>query len=584
MLIVTCLTALVFAVGWLGVLLRRGPVAATSRSGCVMADTVLDIVRMSSRRILALAWLAVRESIRRRVVIVFVVFLVLLLFAGWYLNPTSDQPARLYIQFVLTTTSYLTLFLAWILSSLSLPGDIKDHTIYTIVTKPVRKTEIVLGRWLGFAIVGTVLLAAMCAVSYVFTVRGLNHTHELTPAMLHEQSSADVTVEKGLTSIVQHHQHDVTVNRSGVVIVEPKNGHWHDVTVEGSGANAIYKLGPPQGSLIARVPIYGKLQFRKRSGKPDERGINVGDEWSYRSFIEGATPAAAIWTFNGITEKVFPEKMFPDGLPVEMTLEVFRSHKGDIERPIWGSLSLRNPDTGRTVKVRDFLAKKFATDVQWIPRQLVDRHGDREPETLDLFRDLVTKDGRVEIWIQCLEGGQYFGMAQPDLYLRAGDASFLGNFIKGYAGIWLQMMIVLAVGIMFSTFVGGPVAMIATLGIALAGLFSTYMLDLALGNIYGGGPFQSFIRIVNQQNLVQDLEPGLQTNVALMSDWVIQWLLSALSSVLPSFDDLNFVDHVAYGFNIDGALLLKGLFRTGAFLLPALVLSYLFLKSREVAK
>ncbi len=63
---------------------------------------------------------------------------VLLLLAGWYLNPESDDPARLYISFVLTATNYLILALALFISAFSLPADIKSKTIYTIVTKPVR--------------------------------------------------------------------------------------------------------------------------------------------------------------------------------------------------------------------------------------------------------------------------------------------------------------------------------------------------------------------------------------------------------------------------------------------------------------
>ncbi len=46
----------------------------------------------------------------------------------------------------------------------------------------------------------------------------------------------------------------------------------------------------------------------------------------------------------------------------------------------------------------------------------------------------------------------------------ANDASVELNFIKGYFGIWLQMVLVIAFGVMFSTFLSGPVAMIATLG------------------------------------------------------------------------------------------------------------------------
>ena len=45
-----------------------------------------------------MAMLAVQEAIRRRVLIAFVVFVVIILFAGWYLDVQSDNPARLYSE------------------------------------------------------------------------------------------------------------------------------------------------------------------------------------------------------------------------------------------------------------------------------------------------------------------------------------------------------------------------------------------------------------------------------------------------------------------------------------------------------
>ena len=585
-LLLGCVTAAVYAIGWLVGAVRSGPAAATVRSGSVLVEAVLDVVRISPRRVLALAWLAIRESIRRRVVVVFAVFILLLSFGGWFLNPGSDQPARLYLQFVLTATSYLVLMLAWILSALSLPADIKDKTLFTVVTKPVRSTEIVLGRLLGFAAVGTALLASMGIISYFFTVRGLNHTHQLTAADLHEEPrpGSQQPLRKGLTSRVHGHQHEVTIDPSDSAVVEIKQRHWHDVTVEGSGDSAVYTLGPPQGLLVARVPRYGKLHFRDRAGKDVDRGVNVGDEWVYRSFIEGGTKAAAVWTFEGIRDDLFPESMFPDAIPLEMTIEVFRTYKGDVERPILGTLWLRNPQTGQKVAVRNFLAKKFSTDVQWIPRSLPAAGGDGRTRTLDLFRDLVSDDGRLEVALQCLESQQYFGMAQPDVYFRVRDASFATNFAKGYFGIWLQMVLVLGMGIMFSTCLSGPVAMLATLGTAVAGLFSDYMAEVAGGHMLGGGPFESFIRIVTQQNLVTELEQGLSTNAATMGDHVVRGLLWIISSLLPAVDRFDFVDFVAEGFDVGWPLLFTCVFRAAAFLLPVFMAGYLFLKLREVAK
>ena len=112
----------------------------------------------------------------------------------------------------------------------------------------------------------------------------------------------------------------------------------------------------------------------------------------------------------------------------------------------------------------------------------------------------MVDDGKVEIWLQCVRAGAVFrggpGRRVPPRPRRLVRL----NFIKGYVGIWLQMVLVIGVGVMFSTFLSGPVAMLATLVRWPAGFFNDFMLRLATGKTYGGGPFESIIRILTQQN------------------------------------------------------------------------------------
>ena len=287
----TGLTGVVYACCWLVSILVSGPLAGTRQCGRAVAGIASDIARISPRRVFALAWLAVRESLRRRVVVVFVVFVVLILFAALFIKKDSLHPGQLYIQVVLNFTIYLSMLFALVLSALSLPADIRDRTLHTVVTKPVRKIEIVLGRVLGFVFVGTILLGGIGLISYGFTVRSLNHTHQLTADMLHAESLPGNrgALLRGMTSRSHGHAHEVTIDPSGEATVEMQQDHTHDLYVSGSGDKAVYTLGPPQGQLQARVPIYGKLSFHDKTGKEKEKGINVGDEWTYRSFIEGRT-------------------------------------------------------------------------------------------------------------------------------------------------------------------------------------------------------------------------------------------------------------------------------------------------------
>jgi len=610
LMVVVVLTVVVVMFVWLWGALRHGPVAAARTVGRTFLSGLLDAVAISPGRVLALSWLAIKEAFRRRVIVVVAVFVLLLLFAGWFLDPGSMYPARLYLSFVLTATTYLMLSLTLFLSALSLPADIKNRTLHTITTKPVRPSEIVLGRILGFAVVGSILLAAMGVVSCVFVERGLAHSHSLVQDDLSPLPSPDgeaTKAKKGRTNRQNNHTHNVYVNSKGIPRLETNKGHTHSITATELDEKAkgktdekfVYRIGRERGMLTARVPVYGELRFKDRNGKDSEKGINVGDEWTYRSYIQGGTMSAAIWTFEGVT----PQK-FPKGLPLEMTIEVFRTYKGDTSDPegipgIMGGLSLRNPQTGVRSKELSFTAKEYTTDSQFIPRELepAEQEADfsedddlfssaaKDDASLDLFEDLV-HDGKVEVWLTCLPNAQLFGAAEADLYVRAEDTSFRANFAKGYLGIWLQMVLVIAIGVMFGTFLSGPVAVLATAGTLLTALpvVSNFMVELSLGKTYGGGPFESLIRLLTQRNLTSELEPGLQTTVAKEADKVIQGGLNLISHALPNLGNYGFSDYVAHGFNISGDALLTASVRGFAFVLPLFIAGYFFLKTREVAR
>ncbi len=597
--------------GWLAGALERGPAAAVRQVISALWHGYEDFVRrLSFGRIWGLAYLAIKECYRRKVVAVFVIFLILLMFAGWHIDPANREPAVLYLNFVLSTTTYLMLLLALFLASFSLPMDIRNRTIHTVITKPVRASEILLGRAVGFAVVGTVILLSMGVVSYFFVVLGLNHRHSIAPenlVPLGEGQGAEGTLT-ALTTLNYGHRHRVYVDIGGEGRVEVARGHYHKLGVVGSGENVRYEIGPPEGFLMARVPIYGKLEFRDRDGLDTDKGLNVGDEWTYRGFIQGASPSALIWTFEGLSPRRFPE-----GLLLEVTLGVFRTHKGNIEKGVLGSIAVRNPKTGLYVETEIFESKEFAEAAEikqlFIPRKIVKptsvqiiQRKRNTPEGIklsppneevnlaltqkqefDLYEDL-TDNGRTEIWIRCLEPGQYFGAAQPDLYIRSRDSSFVLNLAKGCYGIWLVMVILLAYGIAASTFLSAPVAMVATIGVLVGGLFRDFMIQLALGQTYGGGPFESLYRLVTQENVMSELEPGLGTLLLKMADVLARGFLFAVAAVLPPLGQFGWSDWVAHGFDIPWDHVLIRSIQTFAFALPALVVGYFLFKAREIAE
>ena len=583
---------------------RYGP----SEGFYAVARAVRDLIRFdlpgtSAHRVFALARLAFKEAIRRRVLFVVGLCVALLLLAGWYLNPESSDPARLYISFVLTATNYLILALALFISAFSLPNDIKSKTIYTIVTKPVRATEIVLGRMFGFMAVGTVMLVPMGLASYLFVSRGLRHQNLEVVDVVEEADGSLV----GETDYVQDHKHSFTIypDESGSTaqgLTDVVRGHRHIVTRDASGK---FEIGLPQ-PLRARIPSYGDIQFFDRGGNSKDAGVDIGaerfDAGGYGSagisrviglsggsrkvqhgYVEGGTLGKAEFTFQNVT----PER-YPDGLNLDLSLRAYRSYKGDIESGIRGSVTMKHPTKDIESNPISFVINEYEVDELLLPLT-PEGTDNNETRKLNVFEDLVDENGQLVLVSKCLDRSQYLGVTQSGVYLRAGDNPFWWNLTKAYISIWLQMAMVIAFGVMFSTFLSGPVAMVATFACVLLGFSAEQVYDtrhfIDSGIERGGGPIESMVRLLRQDAMTTQLDVDTTAaKVIKTTDAGIVYSLDAIATALPNLPKMvGTAEYAASGFDILGALLLRHAAATLGYCLLAFIISYFFLKSREIA-
>ena len=573
------LTVVSLFIAYLRAAIRLGPGEGFYAVAKAIATAVgSDLPATSLRRVWAMTRLSIQEALRRRVLIGFAIFAIVLLFAGWFLDTASDHPARLYLSFMLTATQLMILVLAILLSTFSLPADIKSKTIYTIVTKPVRAGEIVLGRVLGVVLVNTVILALMGVVSYVFVVRGLAHTHEITAEDMERFGTAEGGWE-GVTSRNAHHRHQVTLGADGRGRTDFIMDHDHEIRITGTGDQLSFTVGPPQGALVARVPRYGKLRFMDARTGTERDGISVGQEWTYRKYIEGGSLNYAVWTYSGITPAAFP-----DGLPLEMNISVFRTYKGDIVSGVLGEIMVKHPRTGLSSEPIPFTAREFTLYQHEVPRKLKAVEPDGTIRDVDMFDSLVDEEGNVEVWIRCAERSQYFGMAQADVYVRGGDAPFALNFGKAYVGLWFQMLIATCFGVTLSTFLSGAVALFATGSTLVVGLFRDFIISVATGEQVGGGPLESFVRIITQMNQTIELDMGRVVEWTIKGiDAVLMAFMWLAASIFPDYRAFDTSRFVAFGFNIDGNLLAQHCLIALAYFLVLSVYGMFFLKSREIA-
>ncbi len=509
---------------------KTGPLAVLH----VLQLTLSDWLATSPRRIGAVAKLTFLEAIRRKALLVGVIFAILFLFGGWFLaQPASDpeQQVKVYVAFVMRVIMYLTLPMVLLLSCWSIPEDIRVRSIHTVVTKPVRRQEIVIGRVLGFSMIGGLLLVVMGVVGYVWILR------QLTP-----------------------------------------EGRTH---------------------LVSRNPVYGKISFKDREGIDQKQGINTGDEWMFRSFIEGGTKSRMIWLFEGLTD---PKLVAQDHLPLEAGFQVFRSYKGNLDRGISCQIQVQNPVTGKRavaalVTERDekgqvaatdsaFEVKEFRENLLQISRRVVDDEGNE----LDLFRDVVA-DGKIQVEVACLPTQQYIGAAGPDLFVRLPDRPFIVGYSKGLLGIGLMMLMIIVMGVCASTFVKGPIATMLTFFIAVIGMSGRTFLDGIVDQKWvGGGAFESIYRVLAHLNPTTELPKTLPFQVMQFVDGLGVGFLKSVRYLFPDFKFFDLTPYVAYGFDVpwtnpippnDGALF-PSLMITLGYLLPWIVVGYYSLRLREL--
>jgi ABC-type transport system involved in multi-copper enzyme maturation permease subunit len=121
-----------------------------------------DLARLSWRRLNAISSVCWAESLRRRVLWITPLAIIGAIVVCQLQNPVDPQDAiRQTTKICLFTAGLVVTLVAIILAATNLQKEIDTRVIYTIVTKPTTRLEIVLGKLWGFAKVSAAILLIM---------------------------------------------------------------------------------------------------------------------------------------------------------------------------------------------------------------------------------------------------------------------------------------------------------------------------------------------------------------------------------------------------------------------------------------
>ncbi|WP_435009995.1 hypothetical protein P12x_001214 [Tundrisphaera lichenicola] len=592
-----------------------------------------ELLAMRPRRLFAIARLAIIESTRKMWApyVVIVLFAVILAFTHWFLPAPLQRPAelgRIYVGTLMLLCMLLLTIMVTVLAPISLPQDIQAQTIYTVVTKPVRRLEVVWGRIVGYMAIVTVLVLVFGMISLLYLYRNVGGTRD-----------------------------EIVAQAEKIQATDPDRARF------------LYDQAEQlETRMSARVPVKGALTFIDSRGTPQIRGIDVGQELEFRSHIEGGTPAAAIWHYGVVPDPFEPKRLIdrripvssllvpgtieaiendamvlefgiealerrkqepnvkaaqvaadtaeatrvkgqiqtlredsaklkarfdeltakakaakdPDEIdrlrreaaelhsppiPVEMTFTIYRTTKGRVGDPVYAEIEVENPRTN-VGKFKDtFPIHEYYTNKRLLPSSF-----------------LVGSLGSLTVTIRCQSPTQYLGMAESDFYLLANSGDFGTNFMKGLFGIWLQAMVLTSIGVFAGTFLSWPVALLFTIAFFVAGHAAFSILrDFFLQSMIGGGPFESLIRLISHDNQMSDLAPTLGVVVAKTFDSVVMPVMSTMVYLIPNLAALDVSNTVAEGFAVSWPLIIQNTLVALAYAVPFSIGGYFILKNREVA-
>lgn len=204
-------------------------------------------LRATLGRLRAVAALTFLEAVRRKVFLIVIIVGAAIVSSAAFL-PSVDASGRLRlieIWSIRTVTVFCSLG-AIFLAGFSLPGDFEQRRIYTLVTKPIHKGTLFLGKFFGFVLLMAVFLAIMGVVTLVYL-------------------KVIASVSKDFPEARVYPRHEPAGTWGSLKGVEP--GVWGVRSHDKDGYIEFQFERLPAGRFPERVPVRAKLDLRRLPGR-----------------------------------------------------------------------------------------------------------------------------------------------------------------------------------------------------------------------------------------------------------------------------------------------------------------------------
>jgi len=359
-----------------------------------------------------------------KIAAVFIVLLIVLLpVMGVSMTGDGTLKGRLqtFVSYGLSLTSFLLCALTIVVSVYSLTSDIKQRQIYTVLTKPIRRFQLLFGKLLGVILLDVVLLVLFSSIIYAITI----YTPKFFAASQAERLQA---------------KNEFYTARASLTPAEV------DVTQEVLDAyNKLEKTGQ-LNQLFSGVPrkrIISQLTSRKQLEK---RAAVVGHD--------------LLWEFHNVK-------------PLDPNQSLFIRFKYDV--------SVNPPDLqifGRW-DVGDYRQVRYGSKIE-TPIYRFDRKDlIRTFYEIEVPADAVAKDGYLAVRFLNvpLNNTVVIFPLEDGLEMLYKADTFTANFLRAASLILFRLIFLACLGILASTFLSMPVAILLCLVVFFTATISGFCLE-----------------------------------------------------------------------------------------------------------
>jgi hypothetical protein len=371
------------------------------------------------RRILAVAQNTIRQAVRLKIAVVFFLILIILLpIMGTVMTGDGTLTGRCqtFIAYSLSLTSLLLCVFTIIISIFTLADDINKKQIFTVVTKPIRKSELIIGKFLGVLITDVVLLTICAAVIYAVVT------------MMPRFTNAS-EIEKTIAN------NRFFTARTKLIPPEP------DVTAE---VEAEYKKLEAKSLLpdnISKKRVIAQLTARK---KIEKRSADVSHD--------------IIWEFENVK-------------PLNPWQSIFIKFKYEVavtppDAMIYGQWFVGD--------YRQLVSGQMPKDEVYFYNR---KDAVRTVQEIEVPANAIAPDGYLAVGFNnpVLNNSVVIFPPEAGLEVLYRSGSFLSNYIKSIILILVRLIFLAALGILCATFLSFPVAMLVCLVVYCSGSISGFV-------------------------------------------------------------------------------------------------------------